>query len=95
MKNLILDKCFYLTTTSMLVMNDLTNYRSFNDSTLINHQGSATSSDGMNYEIDNLAWDGDLTDGDTFTINFLGLFSNGRPKLISATIDQQDICSQD
>ena len=75
------------------VMNDLTNYRSFNDSTLINHQGSATSSDGMNYEIDNLAWDGDLTDGDTFTINFLGLFSNGRPKLISATIDQQDICS--
>jgi len=57
------------------------------------YEGSATSSDGMNYEIDNLAWDGDLTDGDTFTINFLGLFSNGRPKLISATIDQQDICS--
>ena len=48
----------------------------------------------MNFDIGNLNWDGDLENGDTFTIEMLGLFSGGsRPKMVSATIDNQDICS--
>ena len=58
------------------------------------YQGRVSTSDGMNFDIDNLDWDGDLENGDTFTVEMLGYFSGGsRPKMVSATIDNQDICS--
>ena len=57
------------------------------------YQGEVSTNNWMDFEVNNLSWDGDLTVGDTFTLEMLGLFSNGRPKMISARIDNQDICS--
>ena len=58
------------------------------------YQGQVSTSDWRNFEVDNFNWDGDLDNGDSFTIEMLGLFSNGgRPKMISARIDNEDICN--
>ena len=58
------------------------------------YQGTVSTSDGLSFVIDNFNWDGDISNGESFTIEMMGVFSGKRrPKLISATIDQQDICS--
>ena len=56
-------------------------------------QGSVSTSDNMNFVVDNLDWDGDYSDGESFTLAMLGYFGGSRPKLISATFDNQDVCS--
>ena len=56
-------------------------------------QGSVSTSDNRNFVVENLSWDGDYSDGDMFTLAMLGYFDGTRPKMISATFDDQDICS--
>ena len=61
-------------------------------------QGSVSTSDKRNFVVDNLNWDGDYTlqrsDGESFTLAMLGYSSGAsRPKLISATFDNQNVCS--
>ena len=57
-------------------------------------QGSVSTSDNRNFVVDNLNWDGDYSDGESFTLAMLGYFSGAsRPKLISATFDNQNVCS--
>ena len=55
-------------------------------------QGEVSTSDNINFRVHNLDWDGDLSNGDSFTLFMIAYFSD-RPNLVSATFDNQDICN--
>ena len=57
-------------------------------------QGEVSTSDNMNFRVHNLDWDGDLSNGDSFTLFMIAYFTEGqRPNMVSATFDDQDICN--